>query len=417
MEILKFIISLKNFFEKYFREQNNIISEITNKIGGEAKGILCKKIYTVICILIIYIVVLYLFIYSFVLTCIFIHTNFINLFKVNKSLEDDICALQMKNTYHITDYLSVEKNMLSMFILILLSFICIFYLYAYNGVNSHTTWPYLIIFILVSFKILLVYFIIYYSTISRISARNYNLLNNIYSYINYDYLNNGGVCNYLDKNKSKLINPNYDFIEGKCNNIDASNTNLKRYILAQIVAMSTSVNITDPEVSKETLKNIKDSKGIKYYDKIINAIMTHALAYYLNSEKSKEFFSLSNILNGNFIEQLFKFRINPFLYIQRDNINILTYSLPQNLIDESDYPVMVLSSDENTQIDNTRNDINQSNLIKYIKHDYDNIKNILTNNIIDYVNLTDSLTPSAYCYILIMLIGLILFIVNYYKSA
>lgn len=411
MEILKFIISLKNFFQEYFKDQNIIITNILSDVNGEAKGILCKQIYVVICIIIIYIVVLYLFIYSFVLTCLFIHTNFINLFKTHKSLEDDIRTSQMNNTYHITDYLSLEKNMFSMFILIILSFICMVYLFVTCNVLPHTKWPYLTIFIVISFIILLIYFIIYYSTISRISAINYNLLNNIYSYLNYEYLNDGAMCNYFDKDKAKVSNPNYDFIEGKCNTVDTSETNLKNYILAQITLMSAHVDITDPNVSKETLKNIKDSNGAKYYDKIINATMTYAIAYYLNtlnSQNAKDFFALSNILNGNFIESLFKFRINPFLYISRDNINILQYSLPS--------AIMSVPRTASGEVSTTASSINTSNLYKYIRHDYDSIKNILTNNIIDYIRLTDSLTPSAYCYITIMMIGLIMFVINYYKK-
>ena len=131
MELFKFIISLKNFLQNYFTQQNDILSEILKNIGdgSDSKGILCKKIYAVICIIIIYIAVLYVFINSLVLTILYFISIFVNLFKNNKTLEDDIRTLQAINTVHITDTLSFDKNMLAMFIIILLSIGCMCYLY------------------------------------------------------------------------------------------------------------------------------------------------------------------------------------------------------------------------------------------------------------------------------------------------
>jgi hypothetical protein len=410
MELFKFIISLKNFLQDYFLKQHDILSDILNIIGqgGDSKGILCKKIYAVICIIIIYIAVLYIFLNSLILTILYIYSIFVNLFKNNKTLEDDIRTLQAINTIYITPSVSLDKNMFAMFIMILLSIACMCYIYYISSIIAYKKWPYLTVFIIISFIILVIYFLLYFSTINRISLKNYNLMNEIYSYINYKYLTKGAMCNYLDKGIAKAASSNYNFIEGKCNNPNITNDNLNKYITIELLHMAYSVDITDTTISKESLKNIESIKGIKHYDNIINALITHALATYLKTvdstnEKVKDFFSLSNILNNNFIESLFKYRINPFLSISRDNINILNYEFPTDLIPATTTETNLLN-------------IKNSKLLKYIKQDYDKIKNMLAQNIIEFIYLTDTLTPSAYYYTLILLFGFILLTVNYFKS-
>lgn len=397
MSMPKWFIILLDFIKNYFKTKSDECSKIINSV---AEGNFCIKLYLGICIFIIYFVIIYIFIGSFGICVAYINNSVINLFRNNCSYKNNIKFMQINNLIHITDWLSFDTDLFIMFILCILYFVSLFYIYINTRSPVSNTrpdilgmWSYLTVFIIISFIVIFIYFIVFYSKLSTISSRCNNILNNLYKYINIDFLKYGS-CNYFDKEASNIINPNENFIEGKCNNLEINNKHLMAYIRNQFLEISKVEDITNRSVAKIAFQNVKDENGISYYNKILNAIVTQAIIYYIGADNGKDFFSLSNLLTTNYLESFFRHKINPLIYLTYKDINLFGYTPP------------LLYGD---------NDVDSSILLKYIINDYEKIKYLLSNLINDYINLANSLMPAVICSFIIFIIAIILFIINIFN--
>lgn len=401
MNIGNIIKKIIEYLAKYLDEKITSFSNILSNAPPE-NG-LCVKIYLGICIFIIYFVCIFIFLQSLVIGSIYLYQITTLNFRINSSLNQNPSSAQIDNFIYITKWFCFERNMLISTVFIILYFIALFYLYTrVSSVNLLREWSYLIMFISICFILILLYFIMFYKTINTVANKSNIMLNIIYTNLNKDYLANAPICNYFHN----PTNPEYtdpDFEYGKCNGFNTLITEekLKDYIDSQIYEISKYISVSDPQIEKDFFKNVLDDKGISYYNKILSAIITHAMVSYYktldpNGKDGKDFFSIYNILNTNYFEELFKYRKNPFLDLDYKNLVLLSYDPYAET-----KAIKLLDPDS------------KSVLLNYIKKDYDMVKNKITNSIIEFVNASNSITPAAYTYILIIIISVILFIIRF----
>lgn len=403
MNIGNIIKKLIEYLAKYLDEK---ITSFSNILSNAPPGDLCIKIYLAICIFIIYFVCIFIFLQSLVIGSIYLYQITTLNFRINSSLNQNPSSAQIDNFIYITKWFCFERNMLISTVFIILYFIALFYLYTrVSSVNLLREWSYLIMFIVICFILILLYFIMFYKTINTVANKSNIMLNIIYSNLNKDYLANAPICNYFhNPTNPEDTDPNFEY--GKCNGFNTlqSEEKLRDYIDSQIYEISKYISITDHEIEKDFFKNILDDKGISYYNKILSAIITHAMVSYYKTLQTnndgKDFFSIYNILNTNYFEELFKYRKNPFLDLDYKNLVLLNYD------PYADTKAITLLEDS------AKNSV----LLNYIKKDYDMIKNKITNSIIEFVNASNSITPAAYTYILIIIISVILFIIRFMQN-
>lgn len=226
-----------------------------------------------------------------------------------------------------------------------------------------------------------------------------NILNNLNKMV-YDNLNIEilpFMCDYTENKKNSA-----DFSYGKCNNIRSDRDKLWDYININVIEMNSKYpdaieifyeifNKNPEKAKKEVLLKCVDDNNVSYYDKILRAMVTYSLLnYFIENNlryEGSEFFSIYNTINTNILEEYLKKRINPFLYLKTKNLVLINYNFP--------------IQSESALLD--------SKMYNMLKNDYDEIKDEITNGIIEAHDLFYySIIPAGYIYILIAIIGIAL---------
>ena len=311
-------------------------------------------------------------------------------FKSQLRLSDIPEFNQIKNIVYITDYFSVDINFIY-FIIVSIIIIAIAYYFHFtlNLKELYIEFNLFISFIVFVIISGIIYFIYNFSNINILSRRVNSLIQLIYSNINMQFINDQKICNYLQK-KDKFDD---NFVYGNCNDMKYlfNQSKLYSYITFQINEMHSA----DNNITVETFKAMKDSKGILYRDKLKNALFTYTIMrYYIDNnllDDAKDFFSTYNLL-----KLTLKPRINPILNLNYDSIlfnvgNYLNY--------------------DNPEIKRAFN--NNKDIYNIVYNDFYNLNSNIQKIIVDIYNICKFKMISVYNYYL--LIGLIMFcIVLYY---
>jgi len=217
----------------------------------------------------------------------------------------------------------------------------------------------------------------------------------IYNNINMQFINEQKLCNYMQK-KDKL--DDY-FIYGNCNNIK-NLFNIKK-LYSYITVQINEIYSKDNNITIETFKSMKDSKGIFYKDRLKSAFFTFSLMkYYIDNNlfnDATDFFSTYNLMKLRF-----KPRINPILNLNYESILFNTTDLSYSI------PEMQLAFNNNKDIYN------------FVYNDFYNINSTIQKIIVDIYNICKYKMICVYYYYL--LLGIIMtciilyyFIKNYYN--
>jgi hypothetical protein len=208
-------------------------------------------------------------------------------------------------------------------------------------------------------------------------------MNLIYNNINYEFIDAYKICDYFENTKN-----NDNFENGKCNNaLSKYKSNfIKNYIQTKI---SNITNINNMSAD--------DFKKLEVYNKIKTALFTNSIIKYFiknNQENElKEFFSIANITNTNYLDNIYKFHINPFLYLKMTDLSFLNTNYSYN-----EY-INAFS--------------NNNKIFFAIIKDYNDLEYNLSNNIVSIYNICRLKMLSSSFINHIMVLIIILFIVIY----
>lgn len=385
--------NIQNLLKKFIDKELSQTGEILSTAGYD----LCLKIYLVIALLIIHIAVAYIFIKCLLYSIYFIYYRLTFIFRQNPSLYHSPLFAQMDDFSYYNTYFSYETYTIRYLFCILLIVLGLSYVYVKTsgkipGVISF--YQFIIIFIIIVFVLIATYILINLSYIIRIN----NILNNLNKLV-YDNLNielMPYMCDYTENKKNSV-----DFTYGKCNNIRCDRDKMWEYINIVVIDMNTKYPEAIPlfnneftnnpeKAKKDILLKCVDDNNVSYYDKILRAMVTYSLLnYFLENNlryEGAEFFSIYNTINTNIFEEYLKKRLNPFLYLKTKNLMLINYTY---------------STNESNLLDNK--------MFSLLKNDYDEIKDEITNGIIEAHDLFYySITPAGYIYVLISIIGIIL---------
>ena len=392
---------------KYFKEKidfiNNIIIAINTKssenamgASGDGVGLSVLKCTWIYKLYYYFLLILFFICFLWIIKDIYgknhYSTNAIigGYFKSQLRLSDIPEFNQIKNIVYITDYFSVDINFIY-FIIVSIIIIAIAYYFHFtlNLKELYIEFNLFISFIVFVIISGIIYFIYNFSNINILSRRVNSLIQLIYSNINMQFINDQKICNYLQK-KDKFDD---NFVYGNCNDMKYlfNQSKLYSYITFQINEMHSA----DNNITGETFKAMKDSKGILYRDKLKNALFTFTIMrYYIDNnllDDAKDFFSTYNLL-----KLTLKPRINPILNLNYDSIlfnvgNYLNY--------------------DNPEIKRAFN--NNKDIYNIVYNDFYNLNSNIQKIIVDIYNICKFKMISVYNYYL--LIGLIMFcIVLYY---
>jgi hypothetical protein len=398
---MDYINNINNLLNKFSDKSLTQVYNILNITGND----LCLKIYLVIALLVIHISVAYIFIKCLLYSIYFIYYRLTLIFRKNPSLYQSPLFGQMDDFSYYNQYFSYETYTIRYLFCILLVILGLTYINSKTsgklsdgGVFSY--YKFIIIFIVIVFILIVTYIFMNLSYIIRINNILNNLNKKIYDNLNIELL--PLVCDYTENKKNTV-----DFSYGKCNNIRSDKSKLWEYISTVALEMNSKYGIDNmisfneeyiknPEkAKKEILLKWVDDNDVSYYDKILRAMVTHSLINYFIENNLRyeggEFFSIYNTINSNIIEEFLKKRLNPFLYLKTKNLMLINYIYKDN-------------------ISSLLND----NIFNLLKNDYDEIKDEITNGIIEAHDLFYySITPAGYIYVMITIIG---FLLIYAKS-
>jgi hypothetical protein len=386
MDIIKnrFIIEFYKLLKKYFINKKNIYINIVFELISNNK--LCLAVINFILLFIVFFSLFYI-----VLSIIQNSFNtsgswFSNLFIKDPSLGSYPEYNQISNIIYISDWFSIDYGFIINFVFILSFLISIYFIHNLN--NDYYTdiffnFNYSIVLFII---ILIIYVVIYlynYSNIITLSKKVNDSMNLIYNNINYEFIDAYKICDYFENTKN-----NDNFENGKCNNaLSKYKSNfIKNYIQTKI---SNITNINNMSAD--------DFKKLEVYNKIKTALFTNSIIKYFiknNQENElKEFFSIANITNTNYLDNIYKFHINPFLYLKMTDLSFLNTNYSYN-----EY-INAFS--------------NNNKIFFAIIKDYNDLEYNLSNNIVSIYNICRLKMLSSSFINHIMVLIIILFIVIY----
>ena len=410
-DIIKPLIDI--IINKYFKEKYdfiiNIISIFNTKASEHALSVgnSGSKLTVFKCTW-IYKIYYYLILLVFLICCIWIIYDIFNknyyatnaYFSIlikNKLILKDIPEFkQIENIIYLADNFSLDINFI-FFIIISIIIIAIVYYFQFvlNLNQLYIEFNLFIPFIATVIIIGIIYFIFNFNHLNILSRRNNSLMQLIYNNINMQFITEQNLCNYMQK-KDKL--DDY-FIYGNCNNIK-NLFNIKK-LYSYITVQINEIYSKDNNITIETFKSMKDSKGIFYKDRLKSAFFTFSLMkYYIDNNlfnDATDFFSTYNLMKLRF-----KPRINPILNLNYESILFNTTDLSYSI------PEMQLAFNNNKDIYN------------FVYNDFYNINSTIQKIIVDIYNICKYKMICVYYYYL--LLGIIMtciilyyFIKNYYN--
>jgi hypothetical protein len=410
-DIIKPLIDI--IINKYFKEKYdfiiNIISIFNTKASEHALSVgnSGSKLTVFKCTW-IYKIYYYLILLVFLICCIWIIYDIFNknyyatnaYFSIlikNKLILKDIPEFkQIENIIYLADNFSLDINFI-LFIIISIIIIAIVYYFQFvlNLNQLYIEFNLFIPFIATVIIIGIIYFIFNFNHLNILSRRNNSLMQLIYNNINMQFITEQNLCNYMQK-KDKL--DDY-FIYGNCNNIK-NLFNIKK-LYSYITVQINEIYSKDNNITIETFKSMKDSKGIFYKDRLKSAFFTFSLMkYYIDNNlfnDATDFFSTYNLMKLRF-----KPRINPILNLNYESILFNTTDLSYSI------PEMQLAFNNNKDIYN------------FVYNDFYNINSTIQKIIVDIYNICKYKMICVYYYYL--LLGIIMsciilyyFIKNYYN--
>ena len=410
-DIIKPLIDI--IINKYFKEKYdfiiNIISIFNTKASEHALSVgnSGSKLTVFKCTW-IYKIYYYLILLVFLICCIWIiydifnknyyatNAYFSTLIKNKLILKDIPEFKQIENIIYLADNFSLDINFI-FFIIISIIIIAIVYYFQFvlNLNQLYIEFNLFIPFIATVIIIGIIYFIFNFNHLNILSRRNNSLMQLIYNNINMQFITEQNLCNYMQK-KDKL--DDY-FIYGNCNNIK-NLFNIKK-LYSYITVQINEIYSKDNNITIETFKSMKDSKGIFYKDRLKSAFFTFSLMkYYIDNNlfnDATDFFSTYNLMKLRF-----KPRINPILNLNYESILFNTTDLSYSI------PEMQLAFNNNKDIYN------------FVYNDFYNINSTIQKIIVDIYNICKYKMICVYYYYL--LLGIIMtciilyyFIKNYYN--
>jgi hypothetical protein len=410
-DIIKPLIDI--IINKYFKEKYdfiiNIISIFNTKASEHALSVgnSGSKLTVFKCTW-IYKIYYYLILLVFLICCIWIiydifnknyyatNAYFSTLIKNKLILKDIPEFKQIENIIYLADNFSLDINFI-FFIIISIIIIAIVYYFQFvlNLNQLYIEFNLFIHFIATVIIIGIIYFIFNFNHLNILSRRNNSLMQLIYNNINMQFITEQNLCNYMQK-KDKL--DDY-FIYGNCNNIK-NLFNIKK-LYSYITVQINEIYSKDNNITIETFKSMKDSKGIFYKDRLKSAFFTFSLMkYYIDNNlfnDATDFFSTYNLMKLRF-----KPRINPILNLNYESILFNTTDLSYSI------PEMQLAFNNNKDIYN------------FVYNDFYNINSNIQKIIVDIYNICKYKMICVYYYYL--LLGIIMtciilyyFIKNYYN--
>jgi len=394
MNTYKTIKKIINLISNYTKNKIDLFNIIYKKDFD-----ICNKIFYLIMLVILFINIFILFFNIFNINILNLYNNVAGIFKINPSLKSFPLYGQILNLIYLNDWFSIDATLLYTIFNIIICFLAIFILYFKANIKEiYTSFNYILIILIILFISLIIYYIYNYNNITAVSKKNHKMMDLIYNNINIDYINNGQICNYFNN-----LNNNDNFEYGKCNFIN-SNFKDEFTLNTYIYDILNKINNTDININNISLsdfKLLKDENGVFYYNKIIKTYLTHTIIKYFITNnlinEASDFFSINNITNTSFFNKNFKSHLNPFLYLKKNDLSFL----------KSNY-----TYDDITYMSNSK-------LYYSIIHDYYNLENSISNNIIDIYNILKTKMISLnilYNYIaLIIIIIMIYYIINNYQ--
>jgi hypothetical protein len=410
-DIIKPLIDI--IINKYFKEKYdfiiNIISIFNTKASEHALSVGDSgSTLTVFKCTWIYKIYYYLILLVFLICCIWIiydifnknyyatNAYFSTLIKNKLILKDIPEFKQIENIIYLADNFSIDINFI-FFIIISIIIIAIVYYFQFvlNLNQLYIEFNLFIPFIATVIIIGIIYFIFNFNYLNLLSRRNNSLMQLIYNNINMQFINEQKLCNYMQKKD------NFDdyFIYGNCNNIKYL-FNIKK-LYSYITLQINEIYSKDNNITIETFKSMKDSKGIFYKDRLKSAFFTFSLMkYYIDNNlfnDATDFFSTYNLMKLSF-----KPRINPILNLNYESILFNTTDLSYSI------PEMQFAFNNNKDIYN------------FVYNDFYNINSNIQKIIVDIYNICKYKMICVYYYYL--LLGIIMtciilyyFIKNYYN--
>ena len=391
---------LDNFFlkllQKYYSDKTNFFNEVIRLNKG--KSLFCDNPtlseYTLIGLIIILVISVVWLVYDIIVNVYhYLQLSMYLYFKNDKRLIDSPLFKQIQNIYYFNDYFSIDFMFL-LFVTTPLFVLLKLYLLEKNmsdksNFNLTKILNYAILFVGI------IYFIIIYKNISNLGKRVNTINNLIYNNVNSDFINSEKFCNYLNKNSDY----DYDFIYGKCNNLNNNIGISKLYNYIKKITIDITQTIAPIQnITIERFKELKDKNGKLYKDKIISAFFTYQLIkYYMDNdlhEEAKNFFSAFNLLYLQKTTNIMRTRINPVLYLRYDDLIIFNKMLDYNLQMENSFG-------------------GNKDLYNYVYKEYNAIQNNVQNIVIDIYNICSYKLISIYVYYFIIFIILIMLVLYY----
>lgn len=378
----RFIVLLYKILKKYIINKKELYDELVLEKINENN--LCSAVVNFILLFLIFFCLFYIII--IIISNSFNSSNswFANFFTKDPSLGSYPEYNQISNILYINDWFSIDYGFIINNIFILTFFISIYLLYKknyYSKIFENLNYC-IILFIIIFITYIIIYFY-NYTNITTLSKKINDSMNIVYNNINYDFINEAKLCDYFVNTTNNDI-----FENGKCNNIISkyNKKNIKKYI-------------SDTLLDIKNIRTMYDSefKNTKQYNKIITALFTDSIINYFiknnQEDELKNFFSIVNITNTNFLDNIYKFHINPFLYLKLSDLSFLNINYPYK-----DY------------IDSFQNN---KHIYFLVIKDLNDIEYKLSNNIVNIYNICrlKMLSSSFINYIITLFI--ILFIIIY----
>ena len=242
---------------------------------------------------------------------------------------------------------------------------------------------------------ILFYYFYNYNNIINISSNNNMMMKLIYNNINADYLNLY-ICNYFNNSDITDIY----FIYGQCNfKSNYNNNKITDYIFSLITQIDSNPNTRVNTLSYDDFIKLKDSNGNNYYNKIKSAMLTDTILQYFISNNAynnlARFFSITNTTNTNFLDDIYKYHLNPFVYLSSNNLTFLQSKYTYNESFQTTFH-------------------NNSNIFYQLLQDYNNLEYSITNIMVNIYNICSYNMISIYTFYLLLFIIMIIFIIVYF---
>ena len=389
--------ALYKLFYEYYNEKQEFFKKVINdnpSFCPDNKKLSDYTYYIIIGFLIISVIWL---IYDIILNVYnYFQLSIFFYFKNDKQLIDSPLFKQITHIYYFNDYFSIDY----MFLLFATTpiFILIKLYLLENHISDNTKFKHIKILNYAILIVGIIYFILIYKNISNLGKRINTINNLIYNNINSDFIHSEKFCNYLNK----TTDYDYDFIYGKCNNLNANIGIAKLYNYIQKITVDITQNVAPIQnITIEKFKELKDKNGKLYKDKIISALFTYQIVtYYMDNDlhkEAKDFFSAFNLLYLQNTTNLMRTRINPILYLRYDDLIVFNKMFEYN-------------SEMDTSFGGNKD------IYNYIYKEYNIIQNNVQNIVIDIYNICSYKLISIYVYYFIILIILIILVIFYFYN-